>query len=132
MNLGDAVCADDTNGGDSVQQSQVSSSEPGPSILASNVIGPLLLEVRLLSLSLSLSLWRQRLLIACGACELVSYLCKMHCCQFSVTSVSTLKRILAKTKSALVEKRSVICWNLFDFGSQNTEGTAWTKHPLSV
>ena len=40
--------ADDTNGGDGVQQSQVnqvSSSEPGPSILASNVIGPLLLEV---------------------------------------------------------------------------------------
>jgi len=36
---------DDTNGGDGVQQSQVSSSEPGPSILASNVIGPLLLEV---------------------------------------------------------------------------------------
>ena len=39
--------ADDTNGGDGVQQSQVSSSEPGPSILASNVIGPLLLEVPL-------------------------------------------------------------------------------------
>jgi len=36
---------DDANGGDGVQQSQVSSSEPGPSILASNVIGPLLLEV---------------------------------------------------------------------------------------
>ena len=40
-----AAAADDTNGGDGVQQSQVSSSEPGPSILASNVIGPLLLEV---------------------------------------------------------------------------------------
>ena len=40
---------DDSSGGSStdgcVQQSQVSSSEPGPSILASNVIGPLLLEV---------------------------------------------------------------------------------------
>jgi hypothetical protein len=36
----------DKNGGDGVQQSQVSSSEPGPSILANNVIGPLLLEVR--------------------------------------------------------------------------------------
>jgi len=45
----DVYAADDTNGGDGVQQSQVSSSEPGPSILASNVIGPLLLEVRLSS-----------------------------------------------------------------------------------
>jgi len=43
-----AAAADDTNGGDGVQQSQVSSSEPGPSILASNVIGPLLLEVCLI------------------------------------------------------------------------------------
>jgi len=34
-----------SSGSDGVQQSQVSSSEPGPSILASNVIGPLLLEV---------------------------------------------------------------------------------------
>lgn len=41
----DAGDVDDANGGDGVQQSQVSSSEPGPSILASNVIGPLLLEV---------------------------------------------------------------------------------------
>lgn len=45
--------ADDTNGGDGVQQSQVSSSEPGPSILASNVIGPLLLEVPLSSATLA-------------------------------------------------------------------------------
>ena len=40
------VAVDDGNSGDGVQQSHVSSSEPGPSILASNVIGPLLLEVR--------------------------------------------------------------------------------------
>ena len=37
--------ADDKASSDGVQQSQVSSSEPGPSVLPSNVIGPLLLEV---------------------------------------------------------------------------------------
>ena len=59
---------DDTNGGDGVQQSQVSSSEPGPSILASNVVGPLLLEVCTLP-------------AACLRCSCTFVLLTQHCCR---------------------------------------------------